>query len=115
MPVSNQDLQDFNEQLNEIIKAIENVIEKDMPRLKGVERTEKCQYLRNRFNRGKQVHRSIMAELRTLSVAERVDWEKLAKGHEEKMGKLLQDVEWAENSTDNKDIPKKKSILNILN
>lgn len=85
-----------------------------MPRLKGVERTEKCQYLKNRINRGKQVHRSIMAELRTLPASDRVDWEILAKGHEEKLGKLLQDVEWAETTTDSKDIPKKKSTFSLI-
>jgi hypothetical protein len=77
---------------------------------KYLQLTQKCQYLKNRINRGKQVHRSIMAELRSLPVTDRVDWEKIAKAHEEKLGKLAQDVEWAETTTDIKDQPKKKSI-----
>ena len=50
-----------------------------------------------------------MAEIRSLSPSDKPDWERLAKGHEEKLGKLLQDVEWAEVNSDDKDAPKKKS------
>lgn len=108
---AHQDLEDFNDQLTEILATISSVLTKEIPRLKGQERTEKCQYLRNRLNRAKQVHRSILAELRSLPVTDRIEWEKSAKAHEEQMEKLGQDVEWAETTNDTKDAPKKKSMI----
>ncbi|KAI8907333.1 hypothetical protein EDD86DRAFT_255692 [Gorgonomyces haynaldii] len=104
------DLEDFNEQINELINGIQTVLDKEMPRLKGAERTEKCQYLRNRINRGKQVHRSILAEIRGLQGSEKTEWEKKAKGYEERLGKLSQDVEWAETTNQDKEQTKKKTI-----
>lgn len=38
--MSTQDLDDFNDQINELIIGIKKVLELEMPRLKGQERTE---------------------------------------------------------------------------
>ena len=93
------------------MKSIKTTLEKDIPSLKGQERTEKCQYLRNRLNRAKQVHRAIVVELRGLTGADSSVWEAKAKDFEEQIARYLQDVEWAEanNATGNTAAPKKKS------
>jgi hypothetical protein len=36
----NVDLEDFDEQINELLTSIRNVLDKDIPRLKGQERVE---------------------------------------------------------------------------
>ena len=113
---SNQDLDEFEEQITELLKSIKNSLEKEVPSLKGQERSEKCQYLRNRLNRAKQVHRAIVVELRGLTGADSSVWEGKAKDFEEQIARHLQDVEWAEaNNTaagGNAAAPKKKSKSN---
>ncbi|KAI8894473.1 hypothetical protein BC833DRAFT_623931 [Globomyces pollinis-pini] len=104
------DLEEFDEQMVELLKSVQQVLEKDMPKLKGQERIEKCQYLRNRITRAKQVLRSIQVEIRGLS-GDKGEWESKAKGYEEKVGKLSQDIEWAERTNSGgKDDAKPKHI-----
>lgn len=59
---------------------------------------KKCQYLRNRITRSKQVLRSIQVEIRGLAAVDASPWESKSKEYEEKISKFLQDIEWAENS-----------------
>ncbi|KAI8929463.1 hypothetical protein BC831DRAFT_443706 [Entophlyctis helioformis] len=90
------DLEDFEEQITELISSIQTVLEREIPKLKGEERTQKCQYLKNRLNRARQVHRSIVVEVRGLSGSTQSDWDAKARQYDEKLGKLGQDIEWAE-------------------
>nr|KAJ3420014.1 hypothetical protein HK105_006217 [Polyrhizophydium stewartii] len=90
------DLEDFEEQITELITSIQGVLEREMPRLKGEERTQKCLYLKNRLTRARQVHRSIVVEVRGLSGSTQTEWEAKARGYDERLGKLAQDIEWAE-------------------
>ncbi|KAK6092787.1 hypothetical protein MT418_006785 [Batrachochytrium dendrobatidis] len=60
------DLEDFEEQITELIQGIQQVLDREIPSLKGEERTQKCHYLKNRLNRARQVHRSIVVEIRGL-------------------------------------------------
>ncbi len=50
-----------------------------------------------------------MVEIRGLPAADVVPWEMKARGYEEKIGKLAQDIEWAETTNQGKDEVKKKS------
>ncbi|KAJ3318788.1 hypothetical protein HDV06_007039 [Boothiomyces sp. JEL0866] len=104
------DLEDFDDQMNELLKSIQTILEKDVPKLKGQERVEKCQYLRNRLVRAKQVHRSIMVEIRSLPPGPAAEWDIKAKQHEERIAKLSQDVEWAETTNQGKEEIKKKNV-----
>jgi hypothetical protein len=92
-----------------------------MTKLKGQERIEvhnhsypkKCQYLRNRITRAKQVLRSINVEIRGLEKTKAPEWEDKAKKYEEVIAKLAQDVEWAEQTSTGKgkqEPPAKKSL-----
>jgi SNARE protein len=85
-----------------------------MPKLKGTERQEKCQYLKNRITRAKQVLRSINVEIRGLPNTLSHPWEAKAKGYEEQISKLAQDIEWAETTNTAADgskvAPAKKNI-----
>ncbi|KAI8846609.1 hypothetical protein BC829DRAFT_445169 [Chytridium lagenaria] len=87
--------------------GIETVLVKEIPRLKGQERIEKCSYLRNRLGRAKQVHRSLLVEIRDLSDDKKPDWEAKVKEYDAKIGKLLQDVEWSETTAKGDDTKKK--------
>ena len=62
---------------------------------------KKCQYLRNRLTRAKQVLRSINVEIRGLNPADTPPWEAKAREFEDRINKLSQDVEWAETATQN--------------
>ncbi|KAJ3111815.1 hypothetical protein HDU96_005327 [Phlyctochytrium bullatum] len=90
------EIEEFDEQMQDLLQGIEMVIEREIPRMKGQERIEKCSYLRNRLARAKQVHRSILVEMRDLADEKKPDWEARAKQYEARIGKLLQDVDWAE-------------------
>ncbi|KAJ3101664.1 hypothetical protein HDU97_001205 [Phlyctochytrium planicorne] len=68
---------------------------------------QKCSYLRNRLARAKQVHRSILVEIRDLADEKKPDWEAKAKEYEAKIAKLLQDVEWSETTAKGDDTKKK--------
>lgn len=85
-----------------------------MPKLKGTERQEKCQYLKNRITRAKQVLRSINVEIRGMPNAQSHPWEVKAKEYEERISKFIQDVEWAETTNTAADgtkiAPTKKNI-----
>jgi SNARE protein len=52
--------------------------------------------LRNRLVRAKQVHRSIIVEIRSVSAAISAEYEAKARQFDERITKLTQDVEWAE-------------------
>ncbi|EGF76834.1 hypothetical protein BATDEDRAFT_92109 [Batrachochytrium dendrobatidis JAM81] len=95
------DLEDFEEQITELIQGIQQVLDREIPSLKGEERTQKCHYLKNRLNRARQVHRSIVVEIRGLSGSAYTEWDGKAKSLDERLGKLGQDIEWAETSHGN--------------
>ncbi|KAH6560753.1 hypothetical protein BASA61_004164 [Batrachochytrium salamandrivorans] len=90
------DLEDFDEQITELVASIQKVLEREIPGLKGEERIQKCQYLKNRLARARQVHRSIVVEVRELTGSTQVEWDGKAKQFDERLGKLAQDIEWAE-------------------
>ncbi|KAJ3026943.1 UNVERIFIED_CONTAM: hypothetical protein HDU68_004790 [Siphonaria sp. JEL0065] len=72
--------------------------------------TQRCSYLKNRLTRAKQVHRTIVVEIRDLPKELAPDWEAKAKGYEAEIGQLLQDVEWAETTAKSGgDEPKKRT------
>ncbi|KAJ3139125.1 hypothetical protein HK100_011823 [Physocladia obscura] len=87
----------------ELIHGIKHVLEREIPSLKGVERTDRCAYLRNRLARAKQVHRTILVEIRELPKDQTGDWDAKAKQYETEIGQLLQDVEWAETTAKSND------------
>ncbi|KAJ1332606.1 hypothetical protein BSLG_008235 [Batrachochytrium salamandrivorans] len=89
-------LEDFDEQITELVASIQKVLEREIPGLKGEERIQKCQYLKNRLARARQVHRSIVVEVRELTGSTQVEWDGKAKQFDERLGKLAQDIEWAE-------------------
>lgn len=55
-----------------------------------------------------------MVEIRGLGVALKADWEIKAKGYDEKISKLAQDIEWAETTNTGKEEVKKKSIWKLI-
>lgn len=92
------EIEEFDEQLQDLVSGIRTVLEREIPNLRGQERIERCSYLRNRINRSKQVLRSILVEIRDLPDEKVPDWETRAKDYETQIARLLQDVEWSENS-----------------
>ncbi|KAI9331663.1 hypothetical protein DFJ73DRAFT_856781 [Zopfochytrium polystomum] len=92
------EIEEFDDQIQELIQGIRQVVEKELPKLKGQERIERCAYLRNRLNRAKQLHRSILVEIRDLPEEKVHDWQAKAREYETTIGRLVQDVEWAETS-----------------
>ncbi|KAI8814005.1 hypothetical protein BJ742DRAFT_672393, partial [Cladochytrium replicatum] len=102
------ELDDFDEQIKELLDAVRKTLEKDIPTLKGAERLEKCTYLKHRLGRAKQVHRSILVEMRELPPGPAAaEWEIKAKAYDATISKLLQDVEWAETSVERDDAKKR--------
>ncbi|KAJ3397485.1 hypothetical protein HDU92_007148 [Lobulomyces angularis] len=103
------EIEEFQEQLEELVKGIQNTFDKELPKLRGSERAEKCSYIRNRINRAKQVLRSIVVETRGLNDEEKViEWKNRVEVYEGVLGKLIQDCEWAETSVDKEAIAAKK-------
>ncbi|KAJ3399713.1 hypothetical protein HDV05_001568 [Chytridiales sp. JEL 0842] len=92
------EIEEFDEQLQDLIEGVTQVLEREVPRLRGQERIEKCAYLKNRLTRSKQVHRSLLVEIRDLDDELKHDWEQKAKTYETTIAKLCSDVEWAETS-----------------
>ncbi|KAJ3329819.1 hypothetical protein HDU76_007087 [Blyttiomyces sp. JEL0837] len=102
------EIEEFDEQMQDLLQGIQQVLDREIPRLKGTERTEKCSYLRNRLTRAKQVHRSLLVEIRDLPEDKVQEWEAKVKQYETTIGKLLQDVEWAETSAKGEEVKKKQ-------
>lgn len=103
------ELEDFEEQLNGILEGVKGCLAKEMLKLKGAERIEKCSYLRNRLNRCKQLLQSINLEIRSLKAELAVEWTEKAKQIDVDIRQLVSDVEWAEKSTPANEINKPKS------
>ncbi|KAJ3214939.1 hypothetical protein HDU67_001027 [Dinochytrium kinnereticum] len=101
------EIEEFDEQMQDLLTGIEMVLEREIPRMKGQERIEKCSYLRNRLQRAKQVHRSLLVEIRDLPDEKKPDWDVKVKGYDAKIAKLLQDVEWSETTAKGDDVKKK--------
>ena len=71
--------------------------------------------MKNRLTRARQLYRSIIVEIRDLSNPEQIqEWEAKARGFDDKISKLLQDVEWAEKSTAVDNDGRKKVAVNEM-
>ncbi|KAJ3287388.1 hypothetical protein HK104_008638 [Borealophlyctis nickersoniae] len=101
------ELEDYDEQMVELLEQVQAVLEKELPKLRGAARVEKCAYLKNRLGRAKQVLRGIHQEIRDLSPDQALQWDKKAKDYDAQIGKLGQDVDWAETSAERDDIKRK--------
>ncbi|KAI9332525.1 hypothetical protein BDR26DRAFT_869235 [Obelidium mucronatum] len=95
------EIEEFDEQIIDLLQGIKKVLEREVPTLRGAERIERCSYLKNRLTRAKQVHRTIVVEIRDLPKDQVADWEAKAKQYETEIGQLLQDVDWAETTGKN--------------
>ncbi|KAJ1512923.1 hypothetical protein HMI55_006050, partial [Coelomomyces lativittatus] len=60
----------------------------------------KCEYLKNRLNRCKQLVKSITVETRELVPDKRAPWNEKAKGFDATIAKLQQDINWVVTSTE---------------
>ncbi|KAJ3191486.1 hypothetical protein HK101_007668 [Irineochytrium annulatum] len=101
------EIEEFDEQMLDLLDGIRHVLDNEISKMKGQERIEKCSYLRNRLARAKQVHRSILVEIRDLPAEKAPDWETKAKDYETTIGKLLQDVDWAETTAKGDEVKRK--------
>ncbi|KAJ3299000.1 hypothetical protein HDU79_003326 [Rhizoclosmatium sp. JEL0117] len=105
------EIEEFDEQMQDLLQGIKKVLEREIPSLRGTERTERCSYLKNRLARAKQVHRTIVVEIRDLPKEQAPEWEAKAKEYEGQIGQLMQDVEWAETTAKSGgEEPKKKTV-----
>ncbi|KAH9252135.1 hypothetical protein BASA81_009985 [Batrachochytrium salamandrivorans] len=69
--------------------AFKRCLRREIPGLKGEERIQKCQYLKNRLaSCAVQVHRSIVVEVRELTGSTQVEWDGKAKQFDERLGNL---------------------------
>ncbi|KAI8591577.1 hypothetical protein BDZ88DRAFT_495360 [Geranomyces variabilis] len=94
------ELDDYNEEMTEVLQQIEGILDSELGRLRGQEKVEKCSYLKNRLARAKKIHRSIVVETRELNGARQGEWEQRARAYDQKIQQLTQDVEWAEKSAE---------------
>ncbi|KNE58063.1 hypothetical protein AMAG_04887 [Allomyces macrogynus ATCC 38327] len=90
-----EELAEYDEQLKEITETMENVLQNEVSKLTGPARLEKCEYLKNRLNRGRQLVKSINVEMRELPTDKRAPWVEKVKVYENKLAKLQQDINWA--------------------
>ncbi|KAJ3074424.1 hypothetical protein HDU98_011301 [Podochytrium sp. JEL0797] len=106
------EIEEFDEQMQDLLQGIKKVLEREIPNLRGSERTERCAYLKNRLARAKQVHRTIVVEIRDLPKDVSPDWEVKAKGYEGEIAQLMHDVEWAETTAKSgaAEEPKKRTV-----
>ncbi|KAI9209834.1 uncharacterized protein BJ171DRAFT_557508 [Polychytrium aggregatum] len=102
------EIEEFDEQFQELVDSIKSVLDSEISKLRGQERIEKCSYLKNRLTRARQVHRSIMVEIRQLPAEQAEEWKTKAGSYDTLMSKLAQDIEWAETSAAKDD--KKKAV-----
>ncbi|KAJ3148344.1 hypothetical protein HDU86_007453 [Geranomyces michiganensis] len=94
------ELDDYDEEMTEVLQQIEGILDSELGRLRGQEKVEKCSYLKNRLARAKKIHRSIVVETRELTGARQGEWEQRARAYDQKIQQLTQDVEWAERSAE---------------
>ncbi|KAI9190368.1 hypothetical protein H9P43_001802 [Blastocladiella emersonii ATCC 22665] len=95
-----EELGEYDEQLSEIVEAMKNSLENEVSKLMGPARLEKCEYLKNRLNRGRQLVKSINVELRELPPDKRTIWVEKAKAYDGQLNKLQQDLNWAVTSAE---------------
>jgi SNARE protein len=94
------EIEDFEEQLDGLVQGVQQVLDNEIRSLRGRERTEKCAYLKNRLVRARQVHRSIIVELRSLEAIEGAKWKAKTEVYDSRLSKMAQDIEWAETSAE---------------
>ncbi|KAI9091827.1 hypothetical protein DFS34DRAFT_653284 [Phlyctochytrium arcticum] len=106
------ELDDYEEELTEVLEQVEGVLEREIGKMRGQERLEKCAYLKNRIARAKKVHRSIIVEIRELPPGSGVaaEWENKQKTYLNRINKLQQDIEWAETSAERDDMKRKANV-----
>ncbi|ORZ34793.1 hypothetical protein BCR44DRAFT_69335 [Catenaria anguillulae PL171] len=95
-----EELQEYDDQLKEIVTSMTTCLETEVSKLQGAARLEKCEYLKNRINRGRQLVKSINVELRELPSDKRLVWQEKAKAYDAQLNKLQQDVNWAVTSAE---------------
>jgi SNARE protein len=69
------EIEEFEDQLAEVLEQIKECLENEVSQLGGLERAEKCSFLRERVQRAKQLVRSIQLEARDLESAGRRSWD----------------------------------------
>ncbi|KAJ3033440.1 hypothetical protein HDV00_006347 [Rhizophlyctis rosea] len=101
------EIEDYDEQMGEILDQIQGVLEKELPKMRGQERVEKCSYLKNRLNRATILLKSLRREIEDLPSDDGAKWSLKATDYEKQIAKLTQDVGWAETSAERDDIKRK--------
>ncbi|KAI9026832.1 hypothetical protein DFJ74DRAFT_521864 [Hyaloraphidium curvatum] len=99
-----EEIEDFQEQLNEITTEISESLATEVSELRGTDRIERCSELRGRLQRARQLLRSIQVEARELESGARRTWEYRAKELEQELNHLQQDIEWAETTGERDDL-----------
>ncbi|KAI9220651.1 hypothetical protein BC828DRAFT_415496 [Blastocladiella britannica] len=95
-----EELDEYDEQLKEITESMQSSLETEVSKLIGAARLEKCEYLKTRLNRGRQLVKSINVELRELPNDKRSIWVEKAKAYDTKLNQLQQDLNWAVTSAE---------------
>ncbi|KAJ3346260.1 hypothetical protein HDU83_003258 [Entophlyctis luteolus] len=121
------EIEEFDEQMQDLLQGIKFVLEKEIPSLKGVERIDvrktslsfteiitRCSYVKNRLVRAKQVHRTILVELREIPKDQSAGWEAKARDYETQIAQLTQDVDWAETTAKTGDTGQKKRTVDDM-
>ncbi|TPX49374.1 hypothetical protein SeMB42_g01821 [Synchytrium endobioticum] len=104
------DIEEFAEEIEYLLEAITTALTTEVPKLRGIERLDKCSNLKNRLTRARQAHRSILIEIRDLSADSAAKWNERATEYANRMTKFQQDIEWAEKSADQENMIKPKTI-----
>ncbi|KAI3629310.1 hypothetical protein MIR68_012649 [Amoeboaphelidium protococcarum] len=102
--IMSDEIRDFDEQLTDIIGEIRNTLTVAVPKLQGKAKVEKCEYLKNRINRARQVLKSFNVELRELSRESAKPWEEKARTFDQEITKLNDDLSWAMTSAERDDL-----------
>ncbi|KAL7749003.1 hypothetical protein RI367_005652 [Sorochytrium milnesiophthora] len=89
------ELNDYDEQLQEIINSMRTCLDTEVAKLTGPARLEKCDYLKQRLNRARTLVKTINVEMRELPADKRTPYIEKCKVHETTLAKLQQDINWA--------------------
>jgi len=92
-----EELQDYDQELEKLCAEIEKGIAN---LAKEKDRATKISYLQGRLTRAKQVFRSFKVEMRDLSKAEAEPFQRKAKEHNDRINKLINDLNWAQEKDD---------------
>ncbi|KAI9141592.1 hypothetical protein BKA69DRAFT_1124709 [Paraphysoderma sedebokerense] len=107
------ELNDYDEQLQEVIRMIRNTLTGEVSKLTGSARLEKCDYLKNRLNRARQLLKSYQVEMRELPKDKTAPYEERAKHFDNELAKLQQDLNWAVTSAERDNTQPGKHVKNV--